>query len=338
MNKTRVSVIIPVLEINDYILDENLPAHARLTFKDFEVIVLPNTLPHNHAKIVQKYPWLRIIPTGSITRPALKRDIGAEAAKGDILAFIDDDAYPARSWLSQAMTLFEKENIMAVCGPGVLPSYTNIWEKVFDEIFKSWVGSGGFAYRFTKAPARYVDDYPSMNFLVRKDIFKKLGGFNNDFWPGEDSKLCEDIVYTLGGKILYSPLVLVHHHRRSDIPGYLRQHARYGFHRGAFFSHGDKNSRHVAYLVPAFFVIYLAGLILSFSFFSSMWPVVLSPLLLYIFLLFNLGSHAYSHTKSLKIAHLSAIVLFLTHMVYGIQFIKGFFVGLLRQENIYGKK
>ncbi len=48
---------------------------------------------------------ITIIPTGPVG-PPLKRDIGAKKAKGEIIAFIDDDAYPRKDWLINAVKNF----------------------------------------------------------------------------------------------------------------------------------------------------------------------------------------------------------------------------------------
>ena len=66
-------------------------------------------------------------------------------------------------------------------------------EKIFDSILTSKFGSGSFTYRFQKEKTRCVDDYPLMNFIIRKDMYEKFGGLL-DYWPGEDSKLCEKII------------------------------------------------------------------------------------------------------------------------------------------------
>lgn len=343
MKKHFVSVIIPLLRLSDTLINESLPAFARQTFKDFEVIVLPNETSKLDKELAKKYKFLKIIPTKQITRPALKRDIGAQNAVGDILAFIDDDAYPQSDWLKKAIHLFNKKQVAVVCGPGIIPKNAALWEKVFDEVLKTKIGSGGFAYRFVKQHARYVDDYPSMNFIIKKEIFQALGGFNNEFWPGEDSKLCEDIVYKLGEKIYYDPTVTIYHHRRNDLAGYLRQHGNYGFHRGAFFAHGDKNSRRITYVVPMLFLLYIAALIiLGITIgLQNTQPALftytaLIPAILYLLLLCYLAGNAYKNTKSLKISILSAIVLFLTHTVYGIQFMSGLYAGTTKKEKIYG--
>ncbi len=330
-----ISVIIPVKKLTDFLINENLPAMDRQKFRHFEVIVLPNERSTDNKKLLAEYCWLKIIPTGKITRPAEKRDIGAKKAKGDILAFIDDDAYPTPNWLTNAVKIFDKDNPAAVCGPGILPPNATFWEKVFDEVLKTFIGSGEYSYRFVQKTKRLVDDYPSMNFLVRKSLFTELGGFNNDYWPGEDSKLCRDLVYKKKQTIIYDPSVTVYHHRRDQLISFLKQHANYGFHRGAFFAHGDENSRRIGYLIPTFFLIYLLLLIIypfviGFNFFLFL------PFLLYLAGELLLFITAYWHTRSLFVAINAAAALFLTHFVYGIMFVKGAFTGLIKKDKIYG--
>ena len=324
-----ISVIIPVKEITDYLRHENLPAMSEQTYKNFEVIVLPNKMSGEDKTLLSKYLWLKIIQTGKITRPAQKRDIGVTNAKGSIIAFIDDDAYPAKDWLEKAIHIFETKKITAVCGPGLLPLKINYWEKIFDTILQSPFGSGGYRYRFIKDTPRYVDDYPSMNFLIKKNVFEELGGFNNEYWPGEDSKLCEDLVYKKRGKIFYHPEVCVYHHRRDNLKGFLKQHANYGYHRGAFFAHGDKNSRRLSYIIPTFFVLYLCSIFIFEIYFqiSNFKFQILSllPLLLYFLLALLFLS------KSLP----AIPILFLTHLTYGTMFIKGFIIGVIKKRRIY---
>lgn len=333
-----VSVIIPVRDLSYYLLYENLPAFQTQTSKRFEVIVLPNEQGLYDLTLLKKYSWLRIVPTGKITRPAMKRDLGAKEARGTILAFLDDDAYPAPDWIETGIKRMKKESIAAVGGPGKLPDSSGLWERVFDEILTSAVGSGTYAYRFASGKKRYVDDYPSMNFLVRKAVFDKVGGFNSDYWPGEDSKLCNDIVYGQKKRILYDPSLVVFHHRRNALRPFLRQHANYGFHRGAFFAHGDANSKRLVYLLPSLLVICIAFTLLSIPLFLKwrfLW-VLLLPFSAYMVFVLYIFFKSLFNTKNLLIAFLAACTLALMHVTYGILFFVGFLKGTTSKANIYG--
>src|SRR3989344_2254440 len=160
-----VSVIIPLKKCNDY-LNENINALINGSYDNFEIIVLPD---EDEKKI---FPKTKILPTGYVG-PAEKRDLGARIAKGEILAFIDDDAYPSKNWLRNAVRFFKTSSIVAVCGPGVTPPGDSLLQKVSGAFSSSIIGGGPYTYRFIPQQARYVDDYPSMNFLVRTTDFWK---------------------------------------------------------------------------------------------------------------------------------------------------------------------
>ena len=331
MKSPFISVIIPVKEHSYYLLYEGLPSFDAQTYKHFEVLVMVNEHAQYDLTLLKQYRWLRIIPTGTITRPAQKRDIGAQKAKGDYLAFIDDDAYPHKGWLALAAAIIKKGNYASVCGPGVLAPHSSFWENVFDSILTSAVGSGQYTYRFIPQKERFVDDYPSMNFFVSKKLFEAVGGFNNDYWPGEDSKLCNDIVYTQKENIYYSPRVVVYHHRRNNVLHYLRQHGSYGYHRGAFAAVGDRNSLRISYAIPSLFLVYCVALPFLIVI-SSIWII---PLLLYSALASILVLQTYIAKKDFAVAITTPMVLFLTHMAYAGAYLKGLVVGFTKKGKIY---
>jgi len=86
-----VSIIIAFQKPGDY-LWECLAAIKRLHYQNYEVILLPDEPMEGEGE------GITIIPTGPVG-PPLKRDIGAREANGEIIAFIDDDAYPQEDWL-----------------------------------------------------------------------------------------------------------------------------------------------------------------------------------------------------------------------------------------------
>src|SRR3989338_5220349 len=102
-----VSILIPFRKSTPYLF-ECLEHITHLHTKNFEVILLPDGV-----ESYSPFPFpLKVIPTGSLG-PAQKRDIGAQAAHGDILAFIDDDAYPAADWLTHALSHFLNDDCAA---------------------------------------------------------------------------------------------------------------------------------------------------------------------------------------------------------------------------------
>jgi len=323
------SVIIPVKKINDFIRKETIPALLKQTFKSFEIIVLPDK------PTKEKFSRTRIIASLSKTGPADKRDLGAKEARGEILAFLDDDSYPVDDWLKQAKIIFgESKKIAGVCGPALTPLNNNVKQKASGHVWSTWLGSGGAgAYRCEVSQRREVDDYPTVNLLIRRDDFLKVDGFNCRYWPGEDTKLCLDLTQALGKKIIYDPKVLVYHHRREVLGPHLKQISRYAIHRGHFARILPKTSLRLGYLMPTFFTLgLLGGPVLAVLAYRSNQLLLLKVLvLIYLFfiffyggMLFATGLKVFKKENDFKLVFLTMIAIFVTHVVYGFLFIKGF--------------
>lgn len=306
------------------VLDECIAALEKQTYRDFEVIVLPDA----DLDLGERALDLRVIPTGKV-RPAEKRNIGIDNAKGSIVAFIDDDAYPEAHWLEYAIKYFGDEAIGAVGGPGVTPPNDPYLARVGGRAYDNILLSGNYRYRYKAGGVkRDVDDYPSCNLFVRTDLLRKINGYRTDFWPGEDTLLCKDIIDS-GQRIVYDPWVVVNHHRRCLFGPHLRQLGRYAFHRGYFVKRYPSNSLRFSYFIPSAFVAYLfaLGVFTSVVAFIS-WPdfmitAILSavaPLALYLLLLLITTISRNPLTWFLTMA-----AVFISHIVYGIKFVQGLF-------------
>lgn len=316
----KVSVIIAVKAWNDF-LKESLRACLKLSHGDFEIIVLPDRGFHFSDERV------RIIPTGP-SLPAQKRDLGAAQANGEILAFIDDDAYPSESWLDVAVPNFSDPDIAAVCGPGVTPPAEGERRQASGLVYESFAASGHYRYRYMPDTKRFVDDFPSCNLLVRKSVFDELGGFKTSFWPGEDTILCLEITTRLKKKILYDPGALVFHHRRPLFLAHLKQVANYALHRGYFVKRFPETSLKWPYFVPMAFVCWLLfGFI--FPAMGFLWGLFYFFSLLAYGIFIFMGAHRKNNPKLTALVMLG---IFLTHVFYGIFFVAGLLSSKLKEE------
>ena len=294
--KPLFSIIIPVRYETTY-LKETLEKLNHQTFNSFEILIITDKIS---------------VPVS----PAVKRNLGAKLAQGQYLAFLDDDSYPSKNWLENANKLFSK-NIAAVCGPCLTPINDNLFQKASGLVWASYLGSGGAGtYRNNISSPRFVDDYPTVNLIVKKSAFKAIGGFNTHHWPGEDTILCLDLVYKLNQKIYYHPSVVVYHHRRSVIIPHLQQITRYALHRGNFARIYPKTSLKIGYFIPTLFLLYL--ITLPFS-------KIFLPFYLYLFLLLITFIIFLLNKNKFLTSLLATITIPLTHLYYGILFIIGFF-------------
>lgn len=328
MKDLLVSIIIPVIKVNDFLRDETIPALLKQTFKNFEIIIITDKASN------EQFAKTKIIASWPKTGPADKRDLGVKKAQGEIIAFLDDDSYPEHDWLENALNIFnENKNIVGVCGPSLTPPYNNIQQKASGYVWSTWLGSGGAGtYRCAKSSRREVDDFPTVNLLIRKKDFDSVGGFDSHYWPGEDTKLCLDLTKKLGKKIIYDPEVVVYHHRREVFGPHLKQISRYAIHRGHFARIFPQTSLRLGYLIPSLFVLGLFGGPVLFLFFPN--PLLLFyslALLLYLLLLLLSIIQIFHKEKNLQLSILMIPSYFITHLVYGILFIKGFLTVRLKR-------
>lgn len=309
--------VIVALPGDSAVLRKTLAGLQAQTYRRFEVLLLPDEgLPDLPGDGTDR----RVLPTGAV-RPAEKRNLGAAAARGDILAFLDDDAAPRPDWLERAAARFAATPGLEVLGgPGVTPPDDPPAAQLSGLVFASLLVSGNFRCRyFVEGILRRVEDFPSCNLFVTRGAFRAVGGFRTDFWPGEDTLLCADL-QRAGHAIYYDPHVTVEHRRRALFGPHLRQVARYATHRGYFARRIGLNSRRLSYMLPSLFLVGLAlGLPVALLM-PLLLPVYLGVVGLWLTL--TLGFALVDAPRLGWVPQLWAGVL-ATHLVYGWCFLRG---------------
>ncbi len=293
-----------------------------MDYPNFEVLIFPDEKDKVHT-----WPKTKIIASGKVG-PAEKRDLALKYAKGKVLAFLDDDAYPERDWLKIMTPLFRDSNIGAVGGPAITPNHDGILQKVSGAVFESYLGGGPARNRYLSAgKKKECDDWPTVNLLVWRDVFAEVGGFDSSFWPGEDTKLCLDII-NAGYKIIYDPEGVVYHHRRADLLKHFKQIGSYALHRGHFAKKYPKTSLKIGYFIPTLFCLYLIFWIsILFRISDFGFRILLSlPLLAYILGLIADAIIISLRWKNILIGLLTIPMIFLTHIWYGIRFVWGLII------------
>lgn len=322
MNKNILfSIIIPVQKINDYVI-ETCGVLEKIEKENFEIIIFPDELEGNNSKMEQELN-ARIIATGKVS-PAVKRDLAMKYAKGEYLAFTDDDAYPEKDWLGIAAKYLKDNNVAAVGGPQLTPPSNDFWQKVSGAMFLSPLSGSAIIRYWPGKKAQEIDDWPTVNFIVKKKDFEAIDGFDNEYWPGEDTKLCLDIIKKLKKKIIYIPELIVYHHRRAGLKKHLKQTGGYGLHRGYFAKVFPETSMRFFYLVPSLFVLFLViGLIGSF-FSGLILKLFLLGILIYGLAVFFSTLIVWKRTKDFLVSLMTIPYLVLFHVWYGIRFIQGY--------------
>lgn len=331
-----VSIIIPLKKINDYIKEETKYLLEQ-TYKNFEVVILPDSFSEEEIDLdIFGDKRIKIIETGVIP-PALKRAKGVENSNGEILAFLDDDTYPEKDWLKNSLRAMETKNINALGGPAITSPKDNFSKQISGLIYGSALMSGKHKARYISDKVQYVNDYPSCNFIITKELYKRVGGFDGEYWPGEDTILCNNIM-KVNEKILYTPEALVYHHRRDLLFGHFKQLKGYAWHRGYFVKKFGGNSFELSYFIPSIFLLWTIFLPIALTLklptlINDLIPalsqtaitvLLIAPHILYFICLIGSWISSFSLIKGFC----KIVGIFLSHCVYGFFFIKGFLRGL----------
>jgi GT2 family glycosyltransferase len=313
MTAPAVSVVIPLRASGPY-LRECLAQLARQTYRDFDIYVIPDE------PLTLDNPRVHVIPSGHVL-PNRKRQIAAEATSAAILAFIDDDAYPDKDWLTNAMRHFADANVVAAGGPAVTPPGDSPRQRASGAIFSAEIVTATTRHRYVPEPQRDVDGLASCNLLVRREAFLRDAEGSVRYWPGEDILLCMFATRD-GAHIVYDPTALVYHHRRAVFGPHLRQVWNYGHFRGHFLHCLSTSRSDAVYAVPAAFVLAHAGLLAALT-----QPRLRAPALLA-----AAGYAALVGRSAVRAAReeranpwLVAAGIYLTHLTYGAGTIAGWF-------------
>ncbi len=213
----RVSVIVCTYNGERTIRDclEGLP---KLDYPNFEVIVVNDGSTDATAAIVGEY-GVRLINTrkGGL---AAARNCGLEAATGDIVAYIDDDAWPDPSWLTYLAATFLRTTRAGVCGPNLSPP-----EQGSIAAGVANAPGGPIHVLLTDDEAEHI---PGCNMAFRKTCLQAIGGFDPQFRvAGDDVDVCWRLRQQ-GWTLCFSPGAMVWHRRRNSVGAYWRQQRGYG--------------------------------------------------------------------------------------------------------------
>jgi glycosyltransferase involved in cell wall biosynthesis len=192
----QFSIIIPAKNEESnirYCLD----AVRELDFSkdNYEVIVIDNGSTDGTVSIVNDHGCsVYVKPQLSLSG---LRNFGASVALGNIFVFLDADCVPDKDWLKNiAITLGESE--VGCTGSTPVASVNGTWvEKVWS------------SFRTRRKNKYYTQWINSSNFIVRRELFVKVGGFNEKVSTGEDVDICFRLNKIC--KILFEPAIKVVH-------------------------------------------------------------------------------------------------------------------------------
>lgn len=197
---------------------QTLDGLVDLDYPCYHVIVVDDGSTDDTAAICAEYDFKLIRTENRGLSNA--RNTGLHHSKGEIVAYIDDDAFPDRDWLKYLALMFQTSGHAAVGGQSLAPP-----------------GYGPVADCVAEAPGRPVhvlltdneaEHIPGCNMAFRRKDLLEIGGFDPRFrTAGDDVDVCWRILEQ-GWSIGFQASAVNWHHCRNSIKAYWKQQKGYG--------------------------------------------------------------------------------------------------------------
>ncbi|HTW93969.1 MAG TPA: glycosyltransferase [Tepidisphaeraceae bacterium] len=196
-----------------------LRSMRKLRYPNYEVIFVDDGSTDHTQEILAKFPEVRNIRQRNMGLSAA-RNVGLEAAKGDVVVYTDSDCEADEDWLYYLCLGLVRSSHGGIGGPNLIP----------DE--GSWVADcvglspGGPTH--VMLDDRTAEHVPGCNMAFYTRVLRSVNGFDPQFRKAGDDV---DVIWRLqhaGHTVGFSPAAQVWHYRRNTVKAYLKQQRGYG--------------------------------------------------------------------------------------------------------------
>ena len=196
-----------------------LEALEQVRYPNYEVIVVNDGSTDRTLEICRKFPSIRLISQENHGL-SVARNVGLEAATGEIIAYTDADCDVDPDWITYLVHSFEITGQVAVGGPNLPPPE--------DALIPACVAVSPGGPTHVLIDDLEAEHIAGCNMAFRADVLRDLGGFDAQYRAaGDDVDLCwrlQDAGHSIG----FSPAAQVWHFRRNTIRDYFKQQRGYG--------------------------------------------------------------------------------------------------------------
>jgi glycosyltransferase involved in cell wall biosynthesis len=190
----RVSVIVPTFNRRTWI-GECLDSILSQTYSNIEIIVVDDCSTDDTVEWLKgqsKYQGIKLHVQEKNGGASIARNTAIEMAVGDLIVFIDSDDALLPNHVESAVSLFEKNPEMGLfcCDSKMIDAEGNIilggktWHEALRDAKGVDVHSG---FRSLQDVFRFSNCFPG--FTLRREVFEKLGGFDQSIFPADDYDL-----------------------------------------------------------------------------------------------------------------------------------------------------
>jgi O-antigen biosynthesis protein len=218
----QVSIVVPTLGTTPLLIGclRSIRRHVAPRI-DYETLVIANGAGERAAQdIAEAAPWARVLSTAVNLGFGGGCNLGARAAAGNFLVFLNDDAEVEEDWLEALLETAERNPRVGAVGSLVLFADGTVQEAgsiVWRDGSTLGVGRGLALEAYAHREVRQVDYCSGCSLLVRRSAWDVAGGFDPRYYPAyyEDVDLCFEL-QRRGWGVLFQPRSRIRHHEAAS--------------------------------------------------------------------------------------------------------------------------
>jgi GT2 family glycosyltransferase len=204
-------------------------------YPDFEVIFVDNASSDGSLEYVKKTfarePKIRYIENSESLGPAVGRNMGVRIARGGYIVFLDNDTRVTKRWINELVDTLEDDASIGAAQAKLLRMDTdNLYDCAGD-----CLGPLGFLIE----RSRGAKDEGQLDFIadilsaksaasiIRKDLFERIGGFDEDFYMYLEETDLSWRVWLAGYRVVFIPAAVVYHAFNTTKKDFKRYYPKY---------------------------------------------------------------------------------------------------------------
>lgn len=182
-----ISVVIPLYN-KEKSIHSTLQSVCSQTYSNFEVIVVDDGSTDNGCAIAKSFPDKRIrVYNKSNGGVCSARNLGIRESLGRYIAFLDADDQWDKQYLEEQIRMIQNFPEAAMWGINFAElSHGKLVRKLATGLPKEF---RGYVEHYFKMPGRVSDLFCSSSVVIRKDVFRKVGNFDEKIKYGEDNDM-----------------------------------------------------------------------------------------------------------------------------------------------------
>jgi glycosyltransferase involved in cell wall biosynthesis len=296
----------------------------------YEVVLVDNGSTDRTQEIARavsdQFPNLRIVEN-PIPGIAVTRNVGIQAARHEVVAFIDADCEASESWLTWLEKAFTEETakdarVVAIGGPNTMPGETTFFRRAVAVATTNYWGNHGSVQAKILDQRLEVDHLPTLNVLYDRQKVVDIGMF--DEYQGNISEDV-DLSHRLrqkGFKLLFEPRAGITHKWREDIWSWMKNMEVYGKGR-TWLMRKDPSHIKPQFAAPILLLTACAMALISPFLPSPINFLFAAPLSTYVVLTLIVSLYAcFTHGKPHYVP-MVFVIYAVTHLSYGVGQIHG---------------